>query len=742
MKAVLLTLAFVVLGAVEAMGQARTAEKFVDRSFSQLSPNAPSGSVANCTTCLRAEGPCQLAGAGQTAGTDAVKLGATWYCSGHSPSGSGGDVVGPASSTDSMLPLFNGVTGKALKGTSSLNGYVKLTSGIVAAAPIPVGDLPTGIGADKIANGSVSNAEFQFLSNVSSDIQAQLNTILPNTRRVDTTTPLLGGGDLSANRTLSIADAAADASTKGAATFSASDFNSSAGLISLDYTNGPVGPGAITTSRLTMATNRLLGRTTASPGAIEEITPSANFIFSGGAFDLATVPLSKGGTNQTSWTAAKCVRVNAGGTALEAAADDCGVGGAGDMTLAGAQTVTGAKTFNDGTLILNGGDYGATDASLPGSPVEKAFYLNINAGSRRLFFYNNGSFRTLFQAGIDLVNLTSNVTGTLPLGNGGLGITSGTSGGVPYFSSSSTIASSAALTANLPVIGGGAGAAPTVGTRSGNTTAFVTTAGSQTSGRCVEIDANGNHIASAAGCNTGSGANAALSNLAAVAINTSLISDTDLTDDLGSVSTRWRDIWAGKLSLSGRTLSTDADLAAGIISGATTVTKNDSNTRTFFGALYHPVLNTGGSNANTTFNIIGVDTTNTAVTGLTTNLMNLSYGGASKFKVASDGTTTVPTGTLAVTIANGTSALGTSAIASGACASVVTTAATGTATTDVVSWGFNGDPTGVTGYAPSANGMLTIIAYPSANNVNFKVCNNLAASVTPGAITLNWRIVR
>ena len=91
-------------------------------------------------------------------------------------------------------------------------------------------------------------------------------------------------------------------------------------------------------------------------------------------------------------------------------------------------------------------------------------------------------------------------------------------------------------------------------------------------------------------------------------------------------------------------------------------------------------------------------------------------------------------------VASGTSTLGTSAIASGTCASVVTTSATGTATTNVINWGFNGDPTGVTGYTPSANGMLTIIAYPSINNVNYKVCNLTVASITPGAITLNWRV--
>lgn len=99
-------------------------------------------------------------------------------------------------------------------------------------------------------------------------------------------------------------------------------------------------------------------------------------------------------------------------------------------------------------------------------------------------------------------------------------------------------------------------------------------------------------------------------------------------------------------------------------------------------------------------------------------------------------------GTVTYTIASGTSALGTGAIASGTCASAVTTAATGTATTDVIWWGFNADPTSSTGYTPTANGMLTIIGYPSSNNVNWKVCNNTSASITPSAITLNWRVVR
>jgi len=81
----------------------------------------------------------------------------------------------------------------------------------------------------------------------------------------------------------------------------------------------------------------------------------------------------------------------------------------------------------------------------------------------------------------------------------------GTSGGVPYFSAASTWASSGALTANLPVLGGGAGSAPVSGSRSGNTTTYVTTTGAQTSGRCVVIDASGNHVADTGACGGGGG---------------------------------------------------------------------------------------------------------------------------------------------------------------------------------------------------------------------------------------------
>jgi hypothetical protein len=99
---------------------------------------------------------------------------------------------------------------------------------------------------------------------------------------------------------------------------------------------------------------------------------------------------------------------------------------------------------------------------------------------------------------------------------------------------------------------------------------------------------------------------------------------------------------------------------------------------------------------------------------------------------------------VAEVVASGTVTLGTAAISSAACATAVTgTASLGSvsnvATTNTVKWSYSGDPTSVTGFAPSATGVLRIVAYPTAGAVNFKVCNDTSGSITPGsALTLNW----
>lgn len=91
--------------------------------------------------------------------------------------------------------------------------------------------------------------------------------------------------------------------------------------------------------------------------------------------------------------------------------------------------------------------------------------------------------------------------------------------------------------------------------------------------------------------------------------------------------------------------------------------------------------------------------------------------------------------TIPSVIASGTSTLTGAAIAAAVCQTAVTTSASGAATTDSIIWAYNAAP-------GSVNGLLTVSAYPTANNVNFLRCNPTAASRTGTAIVINWKVVR
>lgn len=99
-------------------------------------------------------------------------------------------------------------------------------------------------------------------------------------------------------------------------------------------------------------------------------------------------------------------------------------------------------------------------------------------------------------------------------------------------------------------------------------------------------------------------------------------------------------------------------------------------------------------------------------------------------------------GGLTTTVFTGTVALGTTLISSASC-NLVTLSITGLLTSDVLLAGWSSNPIATTGYIPATAGMLTILAWPSAGQGNFEICNNTSSSVTPGAsLTLNVKVVR
>jgi hypothetical protein len=101
--------------------------------------------------------------------------------------------------------------------------------------------------------------------------------------------------------------------------------------------------------------------------------------------------------------------------------------------------------------------------TVPGPPTRGALIVG-NATPDWEALLIGPANRVLRSDGIDAtwsqVVLTADVTGTLPVGNGGTGLTGGTSGGILGFTGPATLASSVELTANALVLGGGAGATP------------------------------------------------------------------------------------------------------------------------------------------------------------------------------------------------------------------------------------------------------------------------------------------
>jgi hypothetical protein len=107
-------------------------------------------------------------------------------------------------------------------------------------------------------------------------------------------------------------------------------------------------------------------------------------------------------------------------------------------------------------------------------------YYKDSAGSVQLIASKSGASGSVTSVAQSFTGGLISVSGSPITTSGTLALTvAGTSGGVPYFSSASTWASSSALTANALMIGGGAGAAPsTITTGTGVVTALGVNTGS------------------------------------------------------------------------------------------------------------------------------------------------------------------------------------------------------------------------------------------------------------------------
>lgn len=481
---------------------------------------------------------------------------------------------------------------------------------------------------------------------------------------VTVTTGSGGGGDVSSNTATSVDGEVALFSGTGGKTIKRATGTGLAKLTSgvlgvatagTDYASA----GAITSSGLTMATARLLGRTTASTGAVEEITVGTGLTLLGGQLTNAGV-LGSGTTNKLPlWTAGNTLgdssitegastltmgkdtiisgvlqlstgvqlQNNAGNLALSGhlLANSGGTGfssyTAGDILYADTTTTLAklAKGSNNTFLGVNGsgvlGYYavsGTGDVVGPASSTDNAL-ARFDSTTGKLIqnsvgiLSDTGALSGLTQLDVDNIRVDGNTISSTNT-NGDISILPNGTGEVvmPTIRSSSSAglivkSNSGTLTADF---GAGGGANTTlygsakmdfltaskvvftdasknltstgIGTSSqfikgdgsldsstyltGNQT--ITLSGDVTGSGTTSItttiatgavdlsmlSATGTPSASTylRGDNTwatvsgGGGATTALDNLASVAINTSLISDTDNTDDLGTSSIFWR----------------------------------------------------------------------------------------------------------------------------------------------------------------------------------------------------------
>lgn len=97
-------------------------------------------------------------------------------------------------------------------------------------------------------------------------------------------------------------------------------------------------------------------------------------------------------------------------------------------------------------------------------------------------------------------------------------------------------------------------------------------------------------------------------------------------------------------------------------------------------------------------------------------------------------------GTTAHVICSGSFSLSTTAISAGSHNNTTHTC-TGLTTSSTMIVTFNADTNGVTGYAPSTAGGLTIKIFPTANTINADQINDTVSTITPGTITVNYLVL-
>lgn len=369
---------------------------------------------------------------------------------------------------------------------------VSLTSGVTGVLPVANGgtNAATASGARASLGAAASGANTDITS------LGGLTTALPVSEGGTGDTTFTANGVMFGNATSALGVTAAgtqyqclQAGSGGTPTFGAVQLNQGAAVSgTLPVGNGGTGDSTLTTNGV------LYGNGTSGIQATSQGSANSVLISNAGAPSFSQSPtiqdsvtigvdatqtgqliMASGTTSGANVTIQNRDTTTAYNFNLPMAAGSSGQpllsggGGSADMTFstlgvgAGGTGLTsgssgGIPYFNSSSTMASSAALGAHGVVI-GEGAGNA-PVTTSAGTSAYLLTSNGSTSDPTYQQLNL-GTSAAIAGTLGVGNGGTGITSGTSGGVPYFSASATLASSGALTLDGVVVGGGAGNAPT-----------------------------------------------------------------------------------------------------------------------------------------------------------------------------------------------------------------------------------------------------------------------------------------
>lgn len=232
--------------------------------------------------------------------------------------------------------------------STSLIGTGNITTGsVTSVAALTLGTTGTDL-SSSVANGTTTpvitlNVPTASAANRGALSAADWSTF--NSKGNGTITSVTGTAPIASSGgvtpAISIADAAADGTTKGAATFTASDFNATSGLVSIDYTNGQAASGSAKGFLTSTDWTTFNGKQAAiTPAALTKV-------------DDTNVTLTLGGSPTTALLQGASITAGWSGTLADARITSAATWNAKQAALVSG---TNIKTINS-TSILGSGNY-------------------------------------------------------------------------------------------------------------------------------------------------------------------------------------------------------------------------------------------------------------------------------------------------------------------------------------------------------------------------------------------------